>query len=55
MFNDGIKVQIDMASSLVTQVKPMSQQDLTILKKAVEELQEGAKALEFRTKANLAG
>ena len=39
VFNDEIKDRIDTASSLVTQVKPTSQQDASTLQKAVEELQ----------------
>ena len=50
VFNDEIKDRIDTASSLVTQVKPTSQQDALTLLKAVEELQEGSKALVFRQK-----
>ena len=49
-FNDGIKDRINAASSLMTQVKATSQQDTTTLQKAVEELQAGVKALEFRQK-----
>ena len=50
VFNDEIKDRIEAASSLVPQVKSASQQDSETLLKAVEELQEGAKALAFRQK-----